>query len=96
MQTTEELKDVHAHFLLYYSPDIPKMQEAWKAKEKEKAKETRRFVHLSSIWTYVLAYVHIDGSFDTVSHSFCIEIEFTQLIFQYSLMPYKNKADMSI
>lgn len=43
MQTSEELKDVHAHFLLYYSPDIPKMQEAWKAKEKEKAKEARRY-----------------------------------------------------
>lgn len=28
VQTTEELKDVHMHFLLYYSQDVPAMLEA--------------------------------------------------------------------
>lgn len=30
VQTTEELKDVHMHFLLYYSQDVPAMLEAHK------------------------------------------------------------------
>lgn len=42
VQTTEELKDVHMHFLLYYSQDVPAMLEAHKKKEKEYAKEQRR------------------------------------------------------
>lgn len=32
VQTTEELKDVHMHFLLYYSHDVPAMLEAHKVK----------------------------------------------------------------
>lgn len=36
VQTPEELKDVHMHFLLYYSSDIPQMQEEFKRKDKEK------------------------------------------------------------
>lgn len=35
VQTNEELNDVHQHFMLYYSHDIPAMQEAVKQKEKE-------------------------------------------------------------
>lgn len=42
VQTTEELKDVHSHFLLYYSYEIPAMQAAWKAKKREAALEARR------------------------------------------------------
>ncbi|XP_044574909.1 transcription elongation factor SPT6 isoform X1 [Cotesia glomerata] len=34
VQTNEELNDVHNHFMLYYSHDIPAMQEAVKRKEK--------------------------------------------------------------
>lgn len=32
VKTMEELKDVHMHFLLYYSHDIPSMLEAHKVK----------------------------------------------------------------
>lgn len=42
VQTPEELKDVHQHFLLYYSHEIPAMLEAYRKKEKEAAKEERR------------------------------------------------------
>ncbi|XP_013115502.1 transcription elongation factor SPT6 [Stomoxys calcitrans] len=42
VQTMEELKDVHLHFLLYYSHEIPKMQEEERKKEKELRKQQRR------------------------------------------------------
>jgi transcription elongation factor SPT6 len=42
VQTTEELKDVHTHFLLYYSHEVPEMQKAWRAKEREAAQLARR------------------------------------------------------
>jgi transcription elongation factor SPT6 len=42
VQTTEELKDVHTHFLLYYSHEVPEMQKAWRAKEREAAREARK------------------------------------------------------
>ena len=42
VQTPEELKDCHTHFLLHYSHDIQAMNEAWKIKEKEKRKQERR------------------------------------------------------
>lgn len=35
VQTSEELNDVHHHFMLYYSNDIPRMQEAVRKREKE-------------------------------------------------------------
>lgn len=38
VQTPEELKDVHDHFLLYCAPDI----ESWKAIEHDKVKEKRK------------------------------------------------------
>ncbi|XP_037932436.1 transcription elongation factor SPT6 [Teleopsis dalmanni] len=41
VQTVEELKDVHMHFLLYYSHDIPRMQEDRKRREKEQKKIAR-------------------------------------------------------
>lgn len=49
VQTPEELKDVHMHFLLYYSSEIPKMQEEFKRKDKErkrleKAEERRKLL----------------------------------------------------
>lgn len=37
----EELRDVYQHFMLYYGPDVPAMQEAMKLKEKEEAKRER-------------------------------------------------------
>jgi transcription elongation factor SPT6 len=42
VQTTEEFKDVHTHFLLYYSDEVPEMQKAWLAKEREAAREARK------------------------------------------------------
>lgn len=42
VQTPEELKDVHTHFLLHYSHEIPAMNEAWKIKEKERRKQERQ------------------------------------------------------
>jgi transcription elongation factor SPT6 len=42
VQTTEELKDVHTHFLLYYSHEVPEMQKAWRAKEREAAQMARK------------------------------------------------------
>lgn len=49
VQTPEELKDVHMHFLLYYSSEIPQMQEEFKRKDKErkrleKAEERRKLL----------------------------------------------------
>lgn len=41
VQTPEELKDVHTHFLLHYSHEIPAMQQAWRKKEKEKRRQAR-------------------------------------------------------
>ncbi|XP_031627743.1 transcription elongation factor SPT6 isoform X2 [Contarinia nasturtii] len=41
VQTPEELKDVHAHFLLHYAHEIPEMQQSWRKKEKEKRKLER-------------------------------------------------------
>ncbi|KAL1140288.1 hypothetical protein AAG570_000220 [Ranatra chinensis] len=38
VQTTEELKDVHSQFLLYYAQDVKAMQESVRAKEREAAK----------------------------------------------------------
>lgn len=45
VQTTEELKDVHTHFLLYYSHEVPEMQKAWRAKQREVAREARKNKH---------------------------------------------------
>ncbi|XP_073971663.1 transcription elongation factor Spt6 isoform X2 [Rhodnius prolixus] len=42
VQTTEELKDVHSHFLMYYAQDVKKMLEVVRAKEREAAKERAR------------------------------------------------------
>ncbi|XP_023303515.2 transcription elongation factor SPT6 [Lucilia cuprina] len=42
VQSMEELKDVHMQFLLYYSHEIPKMQEEERKKEKEMRKQQRR------------------------------------------------------
>lgn len=41
VQTMEELKDVHMHFLLYYSQDIPRMQEELRKKSKEERRLAR-------------------------------------------------------
>ncbi|XP_043269768.1 transcription elongation factor SPT6 isoform X2 [Venturia canescens] len=41
VQTSEELNDVHHHFMLYYSQDIPSMQEAVRQKEREARREAR-------------------------------------------------------
>ncbi|KAG8306071.1 Transcription elongation factor SPT6 [Homalodisca vitripennis] len=45
VQTTEELKDVHLHFLLYYGHEVPAMQEAVRAKERAIEAEARRARH---------------------------------------------------
>lgn len=42
VQTQEELKDVHMHFLLYYAHEIPGMQENWRKQENERKKEERK------------------------------------------------------
>lgn len=42
VQTTEELKDVHAHFLLYYGHEVSAMQQAVRAKEQEAALAARK------------------------------------------------------
>lgn len=41
VQTQEELKDVHTHFLLHYAHEIPAMQQAWRLKEKQKRRQAR-------------------------------------------------------
>lgn len=42
VQTSEELNDVHNHFILYYAQDLPAMHAAWKIKEKERKRQERR------------------------------------------------------
>ncbi|XP_044731246.1 transcription elongation factor SPT6 isoform X2 [Chrysoperla carnea] len=49
VQSTEELRDVHTHFLLYYAADIPAMQAATKAKEREKVRAERRAERLKKL-----------------------------------------------
>ncbi|XP_029678136.1 transcription elongation factor SPT6 isoform X2 [Formica exsecta] len=41
VQTSEELNDVYHHFMLYYSHEIPAMQEAVRQKEKKARREER-------------------------------------------------------
>lgn len=41
VQTPEELRDVHTHFLLHYAHEIPIMQQTWRQKEKEKRRQER-------------------------------------------------------
>lgn len=41
VQTSEELNDVHHHFMLYYSHDIPAMQDAVRLKEKQEKRRLR-------------------------------------------------------
>ena len=38
----EELRDLYQHFMLYYSHEVPAMQEAWKRKEREDARAKKR------------------------------------------------------
>lgn len=42
VQTTEELKDVHSHFLMYYSEDVKNMLEAMRKKQAEAAKQKKK------------------------------------------------------
>ncbi|OQR71125.1 transcription elongation factor SPT6 [Tropilaelaps mercedesae] len=42
VQSSEELKDVYLHFLLYYAQDLPAMQEAVMNKRKQKREDARR------------------------------------------------------
>ncbi|CAH1399960.1 unnamed protein product [Nezara viridula] len=42
VQTTEELKDVHSHFLMYYADEVKIMLEATRIKEREAAKAKAR------------------------------------------------------
>ncbi|XP_068633718.1 transcription elongation factor SPT6 [Battus philenor] len=42
VQTPEELRDVHTHFLLYYSNDLPEMQKLQKAKERQREIEEKK------------------------------------------------------
>ncbi|XP_072949426.1 transcription elongation factor SPT6 [Epargyreus clarus] len=42
VQTPEELRDVHTHFLLYYSKELPEMQKVQRAKEKKRELEERK------------------------------------------------------
>ncbi|XP_039292182.1 transcription elongation factor SPT6 isoform X2 [Nilaparvata lugens] len=49
VQTTEELKDVHSHFLLYYSHEVPAMQESVIKKEREIARSARRAAKLKAM-----------------------------------------------
>ncbi|KAF4529397.1 hypothetical protein B566_EDAN003489 [Ephemera danica] len=42
VQSMEELRDIYQHFMLYYSHDLPAMQEACRRKERAEAKEKRR------------------------------------------------------
>ncbi|XP_038220585.1 transcription elongation factor SPT6 isoform X2 [Zerene cesonia] len=42
VQTPEELRDVHTHFLLYYSHDLPEMQKVQRAKEKKRQIEEKK------------------------------------------------------
>ncbi|KAL1488885.1 hypothetical protein ABEB36_014678 [Hypothenemus hampei] len=49
VQTADELNDVHNHFILYYSQDLPAMHAAWRQKEKEKRQQERRQARLKAI-----------------------------------------------
>ena len=42
VQTPEELKDAHTHFLLYYSHDIQAMQDRFKVKERERKRREKQ------------------------------------------------------
>ncbi|GBP70340.1 Transcription elongation factor SPT6 [Eumeta japonica] len=42
VQTPEELRDVHTHFLLYYSLDLPDMQKVQRVKERKKDLEEKK------------------------------------------------------
>ncbi|XP_061383631.1 transcription elongation factor SPT6 [Danaus plexippus] len=42
IQTPEELRDVHTHFLLYYSHDLPEMQKVQRSKERKKELEEKK------------------------------------------------------
>ncbi|KAH9627917.1 hypothetical protein HF086_015361 [Spodoptera exigua] len=42
VQTSEELRDVHTHFLLYYSTDLPEMQKVQRSKEKKRNLEEKK------------------------------------------------------
>ncbi|XP_050557944.1 transcription elongation factor SPT6 [Spodoptera frugiperda] len=42
VQTPEELRDVHTHFLLYYSTDLPDMQKVQRTKEKKRNLEEKK------------------------------------------------------
>lgn len=42
VQTSEELRDVHTHFLLYYSNDLPEMQKVQRAKERKREVEEKK------------------------------------------------------
>ncbi|XP_063383869.1 transcription elongation factor SPT6 [Cydia fagiglandana] len=42
VQTPEELRDVHTHFLLYYSSDLPEMQKVQRTKEKKREIEEKK------------------------------------------------------
>lgn len=48
-QTQEELQDMHNHFVLYYSADLPAMNAAWRIKEKERKKAERKAERLRRI-----------------------------------------------
>ncbi|XP_028156739.1 transcription elongation factor SPT6 [Ostrinia furnacalis] len=42
VQTSEELRDVHTHFLLYYSHDLPEMQKVQRVKEKKRELDEKK------------------------------------------------------
>lgn len=44
VQTPEELRDVHTHFILYYSNDLPEMQKLQRIKEKKNELEDKKCV----------------------------------------------------
>lgn len=41
VQSIEELSDVYNHFILYYGADVPAMQEAYRQKQREEARERK-------------------------------------------------------
>lgn len=42
VQTPEELKDVHTHFLMHYTHEMSAMNEAWRLKERERKRQAKR------------------------------------------------------
>lgn len=42
VQTPEELRDVHTHFLLYYSGELPDMQRVARAKARKRELEEKK------------------------------------------------------